>query len=313
MRDSKLLVYGFQILAVALFFFLVQLTLTHFCFFFGLGCGINSLALFLSNALFIVGAGLIVTDCLVPLFSSRSRKSLVYKPIPNSCVAVGMTAYNDELSIADAASDFAKQNRVVAVVVVDNNSSDRTSEEAVRVGAKVVRENIQGYGACCMRALREAAALGTDLICLVEGDCTFSGYDLKKMLAYIENADMVVGTRTTMELNTPDSQLKPWIQWGNVLMAKLLQVRFHSVRLTDVGCTFRLVRREALERIIDQLTVTGNHFSLEMILVALKNNLMVIEIPITLKKRVGESKGVGSNVLKAAATAFNMWKLIMFR
>ena len=43
------------------------------------------------------------------------------------------------------------------------------------------------------------------------------------------------------------------------------------------------------------------------------NNLMVIEIPVTLKKRVGESKGVGNNFFKAAATAIDMWKLIMFR
>jgi hypothetical protein len=50
-----------------------------------------------------------------------------------------------------------------------------------------------------------------------------------------------------------------------------------------------------------------------MMLVALKNNLMVIEIPVTLKKRVGDSKGVGGNIAKASVTAFEMWKLIMFR
>ncbi|MEK7720920.1 MAG: hypothetical protein AAB359_00865, partial [Elusimicrobiota bacterium] len=143
--------------------------------------------------------------------------------------------------------------------------------------------------------------------------CTFSGSDLKKLTAYIENADMVVGTRTTRELNTPDSQLNASILLGNVLMSKLLQIRFWSVRLTDVGCTFRVIRKAALEKIIDRLKVTGNHFSCEMLLVALENNLMVIEIPVTLKKRVGKSKGVGGNFFKAAITALNMWRLIMFR
>lgn len=310
MRDSKLLVYGFQILAAAFVLYTIQALL----FFFPCagGCGPVSRLLGFTNGLFLLGAALVVVDCVLPLFSGAVKKSLIFAPLPESRVAVGMTAYNDELSIAAAAKDFASQERVAGVTVVDNNSSDRTSEEAAGAGVAVVRETVQGYGACCMRALREAMKTG-DIICLVEGDCTFSGHDLKKMLAYIENADMVVGTRTTRELNTPDSQLSTSIRWGNVLMAKLLQVRFHTVRLTDVGCTFRVIRRAALEKIIDQLHVTGNHFSCEMILVALENNLMVIEIPVTLKKRVGESKGVGNNFFKAAATAIDMWKLIMFR
>ncbi|HBE89499.1 MAG TPA: glycosyl transferase [Elusimicrobia bacterium] len=313
MRDSKLLVYGYQFLAVAFLFYLAQLACALLFSRAGGACAYSSGALLSANVLFLLGAVLIAADRVVPMLSGYSRKSLIYKPVPDSRVAVGMTAYNDELSIEAAARDFAGQERVAGVVVVDNNSVDRTSEAAARAGVKVVKETVQGYGACCMRAMREAMALGEDLVCLVEGDCTFSGSDLKKMLAYIENADMVLGTRTTMELNTPDSQLNPLIRWGNVLMAKLLQVRFHSVRLTDVGCTFRLIRRPALEKIIDQLEVTGNHFSCEMMLVALKNNLMVIEIPVTLKKRVGDSKGVGGNIAKASVTAFEMWKLIMFR
>ncbi|PJA11403.1 MAG: glycosyltransferase family 2 protein, partial [Elusimicrobia bacterium CG_4_10_14_0_2_um_filter_56_8] len=204
------------------------------------------------------------------------------------------------------------QENVTSVVVADNNSADGTTREGLAAGAKVVAETVQGYGACCVRALREAMKYG-EVICLVEGDCTFSGSDLKKLMAYLENADMVLGTRTTKELNTPDSQLNTSILWGNVLMAKLLQLRFSTVRLTDLGCTFRVIRKSALEKIIDQLEVKGNHFSCEMILTALKNNLMVIEIPVTLKKRVGESKGVGGNFFKAAVTAINMWRLIMFK
>lgn len=312
MRDNKLSVYGVQLLAAAGLFFLLQAGAFLFSALAGADGAFAGIALACANGLFCLGAALVAADFLLPLLSETAKKSLIFSPLPDSVVAVGMTAYNDELSIAAAARDFAAQERVASVTVVDNNSSDRTSEEAAAAGVAVVREGVQGYGACCMRALREAMKKG-EIICLVEGDCTFSGHDLKKMLAYIENADMVVGTRTTRELNTPDSQLNTSIRWGNVLMAKLLQVRFHAVRLTDVGCTFRVIRRAALEKIIDQLRVTGNHFSCEMILVALENNLMVIEIPVTLKKRVGESKGVGNNFFKAAATAIDMWKLIMFR
>lgn len=311
MRDYKILIYGVHFFIIALVFYLINVI--NFVFgFFSIYILQELPVLDVGNVFFIFGLMFIVLNFLLSAVLSGKKKSLIISPIPQPQISVGMTAYNDELAIGSAAKDFLSQENVSGVVVVDNNSTDRTTEEGLKAGAVVVREPIQGYGACCLRALREAMKSG-DIICLVEGDGTFSGSDLKKLLAYIENADMVVGTRTTRELNAPDSQINPFILWGNVLMAKLLQLRFWSVRLTDLGCTFRLIRKEALEKIIGQLKVKGNHFSCEMLLAALKNNLMVIEIPVTLKKRIGVSKGVGGNILKAAVVGLNMWRLIMFK
>ena len=311
MKDHKILLYGVHFFAAAALFFLAQAAMFVPGRFWP-GVFHPAWALRLADAFFLLGLVLVAADILCGAMKPRKKKSLLFDPVSESRIAVGMTAYNDELSIGDAGRDFLRQQHVCGVVVVDNNSSDRTAEEGLKSGASVVKEPVQGYGACCVRALREAMRLG-EIVCLVEGDGTFSGSDLKKLMAYVENADMVVGTRTTRELNAPDSQINTSLLIGNVLMAKLLQIRFRSVRLTDVGCTFRVIRKAALEKIIDQLTVTGNHFSCEMLLVALENNLMVIEIPLTLKKRVGESKGVGGNLFKAAATAVDMWRLIMFR
>lgn len=244
---------------------------------------------------------------------TETKRWLEIHPLTEPKMCIGMTAYNDEESIYPAVRDFVEQKYVQKVIVVDNDSKDRTEEEAERAGAVVINETTRGYGAVCIRALKECLNTDVNLICLVEGDCTFSGGDLKKLLSYIENADMVLGTRTTRELNTPDSQMNFPLVWGNIFAAKLLQIRFWRVRLTDLGCTFRLIRKEAILKIIDKLSVTGNHFSCEMILEALKNNLMVIEVPVSLKKRVGKSKGVGGNFIKAAKTAIKMWWLILFR
>ncbi len=310
MREHKTLLYGAHFVVIGFFFFLVQV-LDAVLGGFPTAVFPPGLALKLTNGFFLAGAALTALDLLISAVLPV-KKTLLFSPVAEPRISVGMTAYNDELSIGAAARDFLSQKDVVSVIVVDNNSADGTTQEGLAAGAKVVRETVQGYGACCMRALKEAMKAG-DVICLVEGDCTFTGSDLKKLTAYLENADMVLGTRTTKELNTPDSQLNTAIHWGNVLMAKLMQLRFLTVRLTDMGCTFRVIRKSALEKIIDQLEVTGNHFSCEMILVALKNNLMVIEIPVTLKKRVGESKGVGGNFFKASVTAIDMWRLIVFK
>ncbi len=296
MREHKLLLYSAHLFVVAFLFYCVKFFIAD----------MGKIADFL----FVLGCIFALFDFLPAGFASSS-KDLKFDEIKNPKIAIGMTAYNDEESIAMAVKDFKNMENVVSITVVDNNSIDNTAEKALEAGAIVVSENVQGYGSACKRALREAMNKA-DVICLVEGDCTFCGADLKKFSAYLENADMVLGTRTTRELNTSDSQMTFPLQWGNVFMAKLMQLRFLNVRLTDMGCTYRVIRKSALEKIIDELEVDGNHFSCEMILKALKKNLMVIEIPVTFRKRVGESKGVGSNFFKAAKTAFAMWKLIMF-
>jgi hypothetical protein len=61
---------------------------------------------------------------------------------------------------------------------------------------RVVIERRPDHGSCRMRALAEAAD-GADLIVLREGDRTFSGGDIREPLAYLENSDLVRGTRET--------------------------------------------------------------------------------------------------------------------
>ena len=96
----------------------------------------------------------------------------------------------------------------------------------------------------------------------------------------------------------------------NRIVAKLIQVRFWGTRLTDVGCTYRALRTEAYHRLRGTLWVCGNHFSPHMFIQALKLGMRVIEVPIVFRQRGGESKGVGSNKMKAARVAVRMLGLI---
>jgi len=134
---------------------------------------------------FISGVLFVAADFLLAaVFIPKKQKSLMVSPITSPQISIGMTAYNDELSIGGAVRDFIAQGNVVRLTVVDNNSSDKTTEEALKAGAAVVRESVQGYGACCIRALKEAMKFG-NIVCLVEGDETFSGRDIGKFVAYM--------------------------------------------------------------------------------------------------------------------------------
>jgi hypothetical protein len=237
-------------------------------------------------------------------------RDFAYRPIAGARVHVGLTAYNDEGCIGDAVHEFKSCPEVHKVIVVENNSSDRTYDVALEAGAdSVVTEKVPGYGSCCMRALAEAVE-GADVIVLCEGDLTFSANDVKKLLAYLENCDLVLGTRATQELRAAKTQMDWLINPANQVVAKLIQTRFWGTRLTDVGCTYRAMRVESYRQLSGKLHVRGNHFSSQMYMEALKMHMRVIEIPVVFRLRAGESKGVGSNKMKAARVALRVLALL---
>ncbi|MEO7276016.1 MAG: glycosyltransferase family 2 protein [Vicinamibacterales bacterium] len=206
-------------------------------------------------------------------------------------VSVVFPAYNEEQYIRPAIDDFLIQDVVDEIVVVDNNSRDRTAAEAAATAARVVTETRQGYGFALRRGLAEATG---DIIILAEPDGTFIGRDVLKLLAYADDFDMVCGTRTTRELIWDQANMGWFLRVGNVAVAKLLQLLHGAPSLSDCGCTLRLINRAAVERIQNELTVGGSHFLPEMVILALRHRLKVIEIPVNYRGRVGESKITGS-------------------
>ena len=208
-------------------------------------------------------------------------------------VSVVFPAYNEAANIARAVRDFLAVAAVDEVLVVDNNSRDGTGDLAREAGARVVVETRQGYGNALRRGLREATG---DYIVLAEPDGTFVAKDVVKLLAYADELDMVMGTRTTRELIWEQANMGWFLRVGNWAVAKLLQLLFDGPSLSDCGCTLRLIRREAAARIVDQLTVGGSHFLPEMVVLALLNGLRIVEVPVNYRGRVGESKITGSRV-----------------
>jgi glycosyltransferase involved in cell wall biosynthesis len=206
-------------------------------------------------------------------------------------VSVVFPAYNEEAGIAQAVSDFGELEAVDEVVVVDNNSRDTTVSRAEDAGARVVRESRQGYGNALRRGLAEARG---EYVVLAEPDGTFMGKDVLKLLAYADDFDLVLGTRTTRELIWHGANMDWQLRWGNWVVAKLLQVLFGGPSLSDCGCTLRLVRRSAADRLLPRFTVGGSHFLPEMVCLALLSGQRLIEVPVNYRVRVGESKITGS-------------------
>lgn len=212
-------------------------------------------------------------------------------------VSVVLPAYNEAAAIAAVVKDFfSVQNSdgspvVDEVIVIDNNSSDGTGFLADAAGAKVIREQVQGYGRALTTGLR---ATSSDLVVMCESDGTFAAQDIAALLSYSLQFDMVSGTRTHRLYIGRGSNMGFWVRSGNIVLARLLQLLFNTCTLSDCGCTFRLLKREALRRVLPDLSVTGSHFLVDLVLSARRHRIRTIEIPVQYRARVGDSKITGS-------------------
>jgi glycosyltransferase involved in cell wall biosynthesis len=206
-------------------------------------------------------------------------------------VSVVFPAYNEQAGIAAAVADFGSVEAVDEIIVVDNNSHDATALHASAAGARVVQESRQGYGHALRRGLAEAQG---EYVVLAEPDGTFMGKDVLKLLAFADDFDLVLGTRTTRELIWHGANMGWQLRWGNWVVAKLLQVLFDGPSLSDCGCTLRLIRRSAADRLLPRFTVGSSHFLPEMVCLALLERLRLVEVPVNYRDRVGQSKITGS-------------------
>ncbi len=220
-----------------------------------------------------------------------------------------MPAYNEEAGIARGVKDFQSTGVVDELIVVDNNSADRTASLATAAGARVVREEHQGYGNAIQRGLREATG---DIIIVAEPDGTFMAADVEKLLAYTNDFDFVLGTRINSSLIWEGANMGLFLKWGNWFIAKLIQLLYGGPALTDVGCTLRAIKRPALAKIQPFFSVGGSAFSPEMILLALKNGVRTMEVPVNYRPRLGQSKITGDKV-KAFRLGLSMIWLIVSR
>jgi glycosyltransferase involved in cell wall biosynthesis len=206
-------------------------------------------------------------------------------------VSVAMPAYNEAAYISNAVKGFLALPEVDEVVVADNNSKDGTAGLARSAGAVVVPEARQGYGYACRTAMQSATG---DLVLLVESDGTFRPTDIHKFFAYAEEFDAVFGTRTSKSCIWTGSNMGPFLRYGNWAVAKLLEYVHNGPCLTDVGCTYKLFRREALRQIAPLFTVGRSHFSPELMMLAIRSGLNCVEIPVHYQPRHGDSKITGS-------------------
>jgi len=243
-------------------------------------------------------------------YKTEPQHYLSYEPIKHPIAAVIIPTFNEADNVEKVVKDYKMQPNVKYVYVIDNNSSDKTPDIAEKCGAVVIRKKInKGFGDSCVIGFNEVLKTDANIVALTECDGTFNAYDITKMIPYLDNCDMVVGTRIIQVLTEKGNQNGMFHTWGNFFIGKLIQLKYFSLlhmgvtSFTDVGCGYRCIRRDGLEKMIGQIRndylnkidEDGWMFNPYLNLCSVDNELKTVEIPITFNRRSGISKS-GANV-----------------
>ena len=255
---------------------------------------------------------------------------LSVNPINEPRLFVIIPTYNEEENVEQVITDYKNQKFVKEVIIVDNHSSDKTVEISKSCGATVItKDKNKGFADSCIVGMRESLKSDTNVVVFTECDRTYSATDLEKMLPYLDNCHMVIGTRQRQVLSEEKTQNSMFFVWGNYLLAKLIQLKYFSllhlgvVELTDVGCMHRCIRKESLEKIIERfvkkntnepvITPNSGLFAILMTMIGIENNLKIVEVPITFKRRMGRSKTRSDKKPRAIQYGLTFFRFILSR
>jgi glycosyltransferase involved in cell wall biosynthesis len=203
--------------------------------------------------------------------------------------AVIIPAYNEELSIGRVVSSIPR-NFINEVIVINNNSIDNTAQKAMDEGATVLLETFQGYGASCLKGIEYLKDKNIDIIIFMDGDYSDYAEELNLLIDPIREGkyDFVIGSRILGKREKGALPLQSRI--GSIISGFLIKL-FWGFKYTDLG-PFRAIKFDKLL----QLNMKDKWFgwTVEMQIKALKNKLRVKEVPVSYRKRIGNSKVTGT-------------------
>ena len=213
-------------------------------------------------------------------------------------IAVIVPALNEEPTIGDVVTKCVAQAGPLAcdvrVFVVDDGSTDRTSQLAAEAGAVVISHATNmGVGKAFQSGLVEALRSGADILVNIDADGQFDPDAIPELVGPIREgrADFVTASRFKDPERVPEM---PWIKRvGNRAMSRLIG-GIAGRKLYDVSCGFRAYNRDTALH----LNLWGSFtYTQESILDLAIKGIRIEEVPMCIEgvRQHGESK-VASNL-----------------
>jgi glycosyltransferase involved in cell wall biosynthesis len=215
-------------------------------------------------------------------------------------LAIVLPCYQEEATIAETVTAFARSRPDAVIYVYDNNSTDRTAERAAAAGAIVRREGRQGKGNVMRRAFADIEA---DVYVMCDGDATYDASRVDDLIGLVveDKIDMVVGARVPVD----ESAHRTGHAFGNTLFNRIADWLFGS-EFTDIFSGYRAFSR----RFVKSLPIITDGFEIETELTvhAIDLRVPVAEVRLPFGKR---PDGSASKLRTARDGLRILWALLL--
>ncbi|MBA7708226.1 Undecaprenyl-phosphate 4-deoxy-4-formamido-L-arabinose transferase [subsurface metagenome] len=190
-------------------------------------------------------------------------------------ILVGMPAYNEERYIGSVV--LKVQQYADEVIVLDDGSTDNTSEIARLAGATVMRhEENKGYGAAIQSLLAEAKKKGSDILIILDADSQHNPDEIPSLIKPIisEGFDLVIGSRKQQK-----GQIPTYRRTGLRVLSYFSGILSRE-KVFDSESGFRALSPKAVAEL--KLKECGFAVVTEMIADAAEKGLKITEVPISI-------------------------------
>jgi len=205
-------------------------------------------------------------------------------------VSVVIPAYNEEESIGNSIQEVKKAIKYISnydfeIIVINNNSKDKTEEIAKKNGAKVVFEDKKGYGHAYKKGLSEVKG---DIIITGDGDATYPFYDIPRFLKLMEESDFdFISTNRFAHLEEGSMPLLNHV--GNFSLTFFSNL-LYGTKISDSQSGMVIFNRNYLDKVNLSILSNGMPLCQELKLYAISLRVKFTEVPIKYRKRLGDAK-----------------------
>lgn len=224
---------------------------------------------------------------------------------------VQIPCLNEEKTLPEVIRDIPRTIEgvdEVRVLIIDDGSSDRTSEVAYEAGADYVicRPFTGGLAKAFSEGVAACLELGADIIVNTDGDHQYRGEDIPRLIQPILDgrADIVIGDREVSKVEH-FSPLKKKLQ----VLGSFVVSRLSQLQVSDATSGFRAYSREAALRIN---VFSKFSYTVETLIQAGTHRIPVIHVPIGVNRPLRPSRlfsSLWSYIKKSLATILRIYVL----
>lgn len=221
-------------------------------------------------------------------------------------IAIIIPTYNEKQNIEKLVKEILRLNFNIKIIVVDDNSPDKTGEIVKKLTEKyrsvklILRINKRGRGSAVIDGFKEALKdREIDYFFEMDADFSHNPKDIPRFLEKIKEADVVIGSRYL-----PNSGIISWPLSRHIFssIANFYARLILGIPISDYTNGYRCYRRNVLEKIdFKKITATGYIVLSEIAYLIKKAGFKFAEIPVIF---VNRKRGKSNLRLKEIIEAF---------